>query len=288
MKKILLIGKNGQLGAEIMKEAFPFGFEVFGFEKDELDVTSESQVREKIKEIKPDILINTSAHNAVLMCEKNSLPAMAINFIAVQNLARICKENNLIFITYSTDYVFDGEKGAPYEENDAPNPLQIYGISKLAGEYAALSYYPEGVFIIRTWGLYGGKGGSPEKGNFVLKIMKEALEKEIIEVSSEQIISPTCAGDLSKATLKLLNSEAKHGIYHLINEGYCSWYDFAKEIFMLTGIKKELKPVDRGGLSGEMRRPKFSALENIKAKALGIELPSWQEGLKSYINFLKQ
>jgi len=288
MKKILLIGRNGQLGSEIIKEASSFGFEVVGFEKEELDVTNELQVIEKIKEIKPDILINTSAYNAVAMCETNFLPAMAINFIAVQNLAKICKENNIIFVTFSTDYVFDGGKKAPYEENDAPNPLQVYGISKLAGEYAALSFCPENVFIIRTCGLYGGKGGSPEKGNFVLNIMKESLEKEIIEVSSEQIISPTYANDLSKAILKLLNSKAKSGIYHLINEGYCSWYEFTQEIFKLAKINKEIKPVDRGGLSGQMCRPKFSALKNTKAKALGIELPSWKEGLSAYIKELNK
>ncbi len=288
MKKILLIGKNGQLGAEIMKDAVSSGFEIIGFEKEELDVTNESQVREKIKEIKPDVLINTSAYNAVSMCEKNPLPAMAINFIAVQNLAKACKKNNIIFITYSTDYVFDGQKGVPYEEGDTPNPLQIYGISKLAGEHAALSSCCGGVFLIRTCGLYGGKKGSPEKGNFVLNIIKEATNKETIEVSSEQVVSPTYAGDLSKATLKLLNSNAKPGIYHLTNEGYCSWYEFTQEIFKLAGINKEMKPINRDGVDGEMKRPKFSALKNVEAKSMGIKLPSWQEGLKAYLDFLNQ
>jgi len=133
MKKILLIGKTGQLGTEIMKDAFSFGFEIVGFKKEELDVTNELQIKEKIKKIKPDILINTSAYNAVSMCERNPLPAMAVNFIAVQNLTRICKKNNIIFITYSTDYVFDGKMGRLYEDDDAPNPLQAYGISKPAG-----------------------------------------------------------------------------------------------------------------------------------------------------------
>lgn len=288
MKKILLIGKTGQLGGEITKDAPSFGFEIAGFEKEELDVTDELQVEEKIKEIKPDILINTSAYNAVLMCEKNPPPAMAINFIAVKNLARICKENNIIFITYSTDYVFDGKKGTPYEENDTPNPLQMYGISKLAGEYAALNIYPQKTFVIRTCGLYGGKTGSPEKGNFVLNIIKEAKDEDVIEVSLEQIASPTYAGDLSKATLKLLKSKAKPGIYHLVNEGNCSWFEFAKEIFERSKISKTLKPIDRGSVSGEMKRPKFSALKNKKAKAIGIELPSWQEGLRAYINELNK
>ena len=289
MEKILLIGKTGQLGGEIIKDGSSFNFEIFSFDKDELDVKNESQVKEKLEEIKPNILLNTSAYHVMAACEENPLEAMAVNFIAVDKMAKLCKRYGIKFITYSTDYVFDGEKGAPYEENDKPNPLQIYGISKLAGEYAALNSYPEGTFVIRTCGLYGGKKGSPEKkGNFVLNIIKEAQNKEVIEVSSEQIVSPTYAGDLSKATLRLLlNSKIIPGIYHLVNEGYCSWYEFTKEIFRLAKINKEIKPVDREGMSGGARRPKFSALANTKAKALGIDLPSWQEGLKSYLNFLK-
>lgn len=289
MKKILLIGKTGQLGGEIMNDASAFNFKVIGFEKAELDVTDKSQVKAKIEEIKPDILINTSAYHVVPKCEENPLAAMAVNFIAVQDLATICKRKNIVFVTYGTDYVFDGKKGAPYKEDDMLSPLQIYGLSKLAGEYAALNSYPEGTFIIRTCGLYGGKTGSSEKkGNFVLNIIEEARDKKAIEVSSEQIVSPTYAGDLSKATLKLLNSKAEPGIYHLVNEGYCSWYEFAQEIFRLAKINKEMKPIDRGGLSGKMKRPKFSALKNTKAKALGIKLPSWQEGLRSYLSFLKR
>lgn len=288
MKKVLLIGKNGQLGSELAKDASGFGLEIFSFDKEELDVTNYVQVKEKIEKIKPDIVINTAAYQVVSMCEQNPLVAMAVNFIAVQNLARICKEYNSIFVTYSSDYVFDGTKGMPNEEDDPPNPLQMYGLSKLAGEYAALHTYPDGVFIIRTCGLYGGKEGSPVKGNFVLNMIKEAETKEVIEVSSDYTISPTYAFDLSKATLTLLNSKASFGVYHLVNDGICSPYEFAQEIFKLAGIKKELKPVIRGGSDGSIRRPIFSALKNTKAKALSIVLPTWQEGLKSYFNFLNE
>lgn len=288
MKKILLVGKNGQLGSEIINGAEVFDLKVFGFDREELDVTDAGQILEKIDKIKPDVIINASAYNLVLECEENYADAIEINFLAVQNLARACKENGVIFVTYSTDYVFNGRKGAPYLENDVPGPLQMYGISKLAGEYAALGAYPEKTFVIRTCGLYGGEKGSPEKGNFVLNILKEAKEKEIIEVSSEQVVGPTYAKDLSQATLKLLNSKAMPGVYHLVNEGCCSWHEFAQEIFKLAGINKAIRAVDRQGASGKMKRPVFSALKNTKAKALGIELPSWQEGLKSYFNFLEK
>ncbi|MFA5842585.1 MAG: dTDP-4-dehydrorhamnose reductase [Candidatus Gracilibacteria bacterium] len=287
MKKILLIGKNGQLAHELLNDASSFGFEIIAFNKEELDVTQPLQIEEKIKQINPAILINTSAYHVVPLCEKNPLPALEVNFIAVQNLARICKKIGIPFVTYSTDYVFDGKKSAPYLEADLPHPLQVYGLSKLAGEYAALSSYPEGTFMIRTCGLYGGKTGSPEKGgNFVLNLLKDTKNQNAMEVSSEQRVSPTYAGDLSKATLKLLSREVPSGIYHLVNRGDCSWYEFAKEIFKLSNIKIALKPVDRGGLDKDMKRPLFSALENTKAKALGVELPSWQEGLKSYLDFL--
>lgn len=292
--KILLIGKNGQLAEAIQKEAGGFDFEVIAFDRKELDITDHSKVSEILNKIKPDVLINTSAYQVVQKCEENPYEAMAINFIGVQNLATICKKMGIVFVTYSSDYVFDGDKGSSYIESDQPNPLQIYGLSKLAGECATLGIYPQKSFVIRTSGLYGGIKGSPEKGNFVLNIVKEAQEKEALEVSSEQIVSPTYAGDLAKATLQLLVNQASPGIYHLVNEGECSWYEFTKEIFRLAEIKTNLSPIDRGGVSakngattGKVRRPKYSVLKNIKAKDAGITLPSWQKGLASYLEFLK-
>lgn len=287
IKKILLIGKTGQLGEAIMADAGSFSFEIIGFQKDELNILNISQFEKKIKKIKPDILINTSACHAVLKCEENPLEAMAVNFIAVQNLAYLCKKNKIIFVTVSTDYVFDGEKGQPYKETDPPNPLQVYGLSKLAGEYAALNIYSSGTLVIRTCGIFGGQNGSRQKGgNFVLNILKGAGDKKQIEVSSEQIVNPTYAGDLSKAILGLLRKKYVSGIYHLASRGYCSWYDFSKEIFRLANITTKLMPVDRSKENNKVKRPKFSALKNTKAKALGIELPRWQDGLKSYFNFL--
>jgi len=287
MKKILLIGKTSQLGTEIIKDANEFNYEVFGFDSKEVDITNVKQVLEQLERIKPDIVINTGAYHIVPKCEENPVLAMNVNFIAVRNLAKFCKERNIIFLTYTTDYVFDGEKRFPYEEDDLPNPIQIYGLSKLAGEYAALQIYPEKSFVIRTCGVYGRKVGSTQKkGNFFLNIIKEAQGKETIEVSSEQIVNPTYAGDLSKATLKLLNSNATPGIYHLTNEGFCSWAEFAQEIFRQGNINTRVIPVDRSGTFSGVKKPLFSALKNTKAKALGIELSAWQDGIKSYLKYL--
>ena len=287
MKKLLLIGKTGQLGREICKDAKVFGFEIFAFSKKELNIINKEQIENKIKKIKPHALINTAAYHVIPKCEENSLFAMTVNFLAVGEMAKLCKKYNIRFFTFSTDYVFDGKKRSPYSEEDWPNPVQVYGMSKLAGEYACLNIYPEASFVIRTCGLYGGKFGSlQKKGNFVLNIIKEAKNKNTIQVSSEQVVSPTYVGDLSKAVLKLLNNRAKPGIYHLINNGYCSWYEFTKEIFKLAKISTKVKPVNRKGVSGEILRPKFSALKNTKARKLGIKLPGWKKGLQSYFNEL--
>lgn len=285
--KVLLIGKTGQLGAEILKDAPFFDFEVFAYGHEELDITDDTAMEKEVKRHQPDFIVNTAAFNTTAECEKNPLEALRINCVAVRNLARISKEYGAKLVTFSTDYVFDGEKGVSYLEDDPPRPLQMYGISKLAGELAAQNVYAEGTYVIRTCGLYGGKEGSRSKGgNFVLNMLRDAPRSAVVEVSSEQIVSPTSAKDLSLAVLKILQSNAPAGIYHLVNEGQCSWYEFVKEVYRLRGIKREVVPIDRGGFSGGIRRPRFSALENRKARDIGIALPSWQDGLAEYIRFL--
>lgn len=287
MKRVMLIGKTGQLGAEILKDAPFFDFEVFGYGHEELDITDDTAVEKEVKRRQPDFIINTAAFNTTAECEKDPLEALRVNCIAVRNLARIAKEYGAKLVTFSTDYVFDGEKCVPYLEDDPPHPLQFYGVSKLCGEYACLAEFPEGTYIVRTCGLYGGKEGSRSKGgNFVLNMLRDAQRSVVVEVSSEQIVSPTSAKDLSRAVLKILQSSAPVGVYHLVNEGQCSWHEFVKEIYRLRGIKREVVPVDRGGFSGGVRRPKFSALENRKARDIGVVLPSWQDGLAEYIGFL--
>lgn len=284
----MIIGKNGQLGTELVLFSKNLNKNFVAYGREELDITDESQLKKAVEKNKPQIIINTSAYHVVVDCETNPLLAFEVNCVAVRNLAKLCKENNISFVTFSTDYIFDGKKGKPYRENDKPNPLQMYGLSKLAGEYAALNVYPEKTYIIRTCGVYGGKKGSKsKKGNFVINILKEAKQKDILEVSSEQIVNPTYAKDLAKATLKLLELNPDPGIYHLVNEGYSSWYNFAKKIFKYAKMKKNILPVDRNGKTGDIQKPIFSALINTKAKKLGVILPQIDDGLKSYLENTK-
>lgn len=281
--KILLIGSTGQLGYELDKQARELKHEVCSFSHKELDIADFEKVRSKIKTLKPDVVINASAFHNVPLCEEEPDKAFLINAVALKNISEICQTNGIKFVTYSTDYVFDGLKGKAYEENDKPNPVQIYGISKAAGEYIALAYSSKSI-VIRSSGVYGGKAGSKQKkGNFVLSILEQAKNKKVIEVASEQFLNPTYSVDLATASLALLNHKNVSGIYHLASEGYCSWAEFAKEIIKNKGLPTKIIPVDRKGITGLLRRPLFSALENKRAAKLGIKLPSWQDAIKRYV-----
>ncbi|VVB90883.1 GDP-L-fucose synthase [uncultured archaeon] len=282
--KLLIIGKTGQLGSMLVKDA-ESRHDVFAPSKKDLDITDTESFIEKVKYFLPDVVINTAAFHNVLLCETEERNAFMLNCIAVKNMAEISNKFNSWFFSFSTDYVFDGKKREPYIESDIPSPLQIYGLSKLAGEYAALAYSNKSI-IIRTCGLYGLEGASSKGGNFVDNRIKESKKKTVIEISNDQTVSPTYAGDLSRGVLQLIEHPAKRsGIFHMVNEGYCTWYEFTKEIFRILDIDVEVVPVDRKGRTGNMKRPLFSALKNEKAAKLGITLPGWREGLFSYLNY---
>lgn len=282
MRKILIVGKYGQIAQAFSQ--LPMGQDnIRCYERTEFDITKPELLEEKILAYKPTHIINTSAFHVLSDCEKFPLKACDVNTIGVLNLAKLCKHHAIPFITFSTDYVFDGETSTPYQESDTPNPLQVYGISKVGGEYATLNYYPEGTYVIRTSSIYGGKEGSRDKkGNFVLTILKEAEQSNIISIGSSMTMSPTYATDLAIATCQLIEHNASPGIYHLTNEGSCTWVEFAQEIINYANLKNTIHFVEKHAIP-EIRKPKFSALANIKAKKIGIELPHWQDALQRYI-----
>ncbi len=281
--KILLIGKTGQLGSDLLRNN-P-GHEIYAPAEDLFDITMPEAVEREIGGFKPDVVINTAAFHDLPRCETEPEQAFRVNCIAVRNLALACKEIGGLFVTFSTDYVFGGEKRRPYLEDDRPSPLQVYGISKLAGEYAARAAAPDHAITVRTCGLYGrqgtwGKGG----GNFVDKRIEDARSATRLEMGSDQVVAPTCTDDLSTAVFQLIEHQAlKAGIYHLVNEGECTWYEFTKAIYEIMGITVDVIPVDRKGLTGTMRRPLYSVLANTKAKAMGIILPHWRDALERYL-----
>jgi len=281
--RILLIGKTGQLAGDIISIG-QNEHEIYAPSRDILDIEKQETVEQAISYFNPEVIINTAAFHNVPLCETESVRAFSVNFLAVRNLAILSKQAGALFVTFSTDYVFDGKKGKPYTEDDIANPLQIYGMSKLAGEYAALSIWPEETIIIRTCGLYGFSGASSKGGNFVDKRIKDARKESILEMSSEQVVSPTYTQDLSNAVFSLISQkDLKSGIYHLVNEGQCSWYEFTKAIYEIMNINIDLKPVNRHGMSGEVKRPLYSALANKKARTFSIQLPYWKDALSRYL-----
>ncbi len=285
--RILIIGKNGQLGQEIDHLAKEFKFETFAFGKQELDILDYKRTEKLIKKISPDVVINTAAYHVVSDCEQFPEKAFAVNAAAEKKLADTCHQNKIKLVYYSTDKVFDGKKRSPYKESEPATPIQIYGLSKLAGEIATTNYCPNSI-IIRTCGIFGGVAGSREKkGNFVLYILQQAKKGKQIEISSEQVVNFVYAKDLAFATLMLLRRKAKNGTYNIVNERSATWARFAQEIVKIRKLNFKIVPVDRGGSFGSVPTPIYTALDTTKIKNCDIKLSDWRDALKRYLDFLE-
>jgi len=281
---VLLIGKTGQLGGSILAE--PRGHRIHAPGRDELDIESTESCERAIEEYRPDVVINTAAFHNVPQCEEEPSRAFAVNCQAVRDLAAICKKREARLVTFSTDYVFGGEKHSPYREDDRTGPVQMYGISKLAGELAALAAAPKHTTIIRTCGLYGPSGAASKGGNFVDKRITDAQSRKELQMGCDQVVSPTYTHDLADAVLRLIeHPRALPGIYHLVNEGECTWFEFTKTIYDFLKMEIDVQPVDRKGMSGEMRRPLYSVLANTRARELGIVMPHWRDALRRYLSY---
>jgi len=284
--KLVVFGNTGQLGAALVEQAAARGIDVAGFGSADVEITDPAAVERALETSRPAVVVNATAAHVVPECEQQPERAFAVNAAAVKRLAEACEKRGLGLVTYSTDYVFDGAKGTPYAEDDAPRPLQTYGVSKLAGEQLCALFHP-GALVVRTCGVYGGSSGSrAKKGNFLLNLLRDTQDRAELEVSSEQIVNPTYAVDLARASLDLVARGAPGGVYHLASEGHCSWAEFAAAAMEVTGRSTRIVPVDRGGHSGAARRPRFSALANRRAASLGVVLPTWRDGLARYLETL--
>ena len=280
--KILLIGASGQLGGDLLRNND--AHDIVAPDRNALDLANPAQVAETIRALRPAAVINCAAFHNVPLCEEQPELAFRINCVAVRQLAELCEETGARLVTFSSDYVFGGDKRTPYVEDDRPAPLQMYGITRLAGEHAALATAPDRAVVFRTCGLYGRSGARSKGGNFVDGRVADALAGKRIEMASEQVLAPTSTDDLSRAVLSLIvHPRLAPGIYHLVNEGQCSWYEFTRAIVETVGAETEVVPVDRGGRTGNMRRPLYSVLSNTRARALGVALRPWREALVDYI-----
>lgn len=278
-RKILIIGKTGQLGYELIK-IFKHN-NILIPNRNELDISKKEETERYILFHRPRIIINTSAYLNLIKCEENPYMAFAINWLTVKDLSLLAKKINSLFIHFSTNYVFDGIKKTPYAEEDETRPLQIYGMSKLAGEEAVMRYYPKNSIIVRTSVLFGGKG-SVDKGNFILNRIKDSKRKQLT-IDSEQNFSITYALDLAKAINKMIESQAKPGIYHIVNKGTCTWFGLTKYVFDSINSDCKLQPIKRRGIDGKIKRPINTCLDTKKVRSLNIKLPFWKDAVKRYL-----
>jgi dTDP-4-dehydrorhamnose reductase len=279
-KTIALIGADGQLGSELAKVLDDQ--DIISLLYPEFDVTDTARTNQLLRSLSPDIVINTAAYHRVDECEENPEKSFDINTIAVRELASQCLELDSVLVHFSTDYVFGGEKRTPYVEDDIPNPLNLYAVSKLAGEYFVRNI-PRKYFLVRTCGLYGEAGCWGKGTNFVDKMISLERQRDTIKVVKDQWVTPTSASELAQKVKELLQT-THWGLYHMTNEGECTWYEFAQTIFRLTGSETLVEPIDSLTFGAKARRPAYSVLENKNAKRIGItSFSPWEMALEVYL-----
>ncbi len=280
--KVLLIGVNGQLGSDLVRVFRAAGDDVVPATHADVDICSEERVSEIVAGAMPDVVLNTAAFHKVEECEKNPVLAFQVNGAGAMNLARACKRAGAVLLHFSTDYVFDGQKNAPYEETDLPSPVNAYGVSKVAGEHL-IACNMDRYFVVRTCGLYGVAGSSGKGGNFVENMLKKAMAGESIRVVDDQVLTPTYTLDLAEATRKLVLT-GNFGLYHLSSEGRCSWYEFTRNILECAGVDANLTPVKTSDFPSSVKRPSYSVLSKTKLRGLGLSIPPWQDALSRYLD----
>ena len=277
--KIAIIGSTGQLGQDLMKILQPEN-EVIGFTHQNLDVTDYNSLF-VLKEGKPDVIINTAAFHKTDQCEEEPLKTFSVNAIGPKNVASVSKEIGATTVFMSTDYVFSGSKKKPYTEDDAPNPINTYGISKLAGELFTKQNPRH--YIFRVASLFGEAGASGKGGNFIETMISKANKNEPIAVVGDMWMSPTYTRDAATAMKKIFELQLPFGIYHLTNQGQCTWFQFTQEIFKLTGVNPQLKKIETSQMQTRAKRPLFSALKSTKLPYYNIHIRNWKEALHAYL-----
>ncbi len=279
--KIAVIGADGQLGSDLT-EVFSKKHVVAGLTHADIEVTDVDHVRKVMDQLRPDIVINTSAYHNVPLCEQNPEKAFAVNGKGVLNLARVCTDLQARLVHYSTDYVFDGFCSRPYEESDPAHPLNVYGVTKLSGENFALAYASR-PYVIRVSGIYGKVPCRAKGGNFITTMLKLAAEKPEVRVVNDEVLTPTSTRSIAETTLELVGHDA-FGLYHMTSEGSCSWYEFATAIWEIMHLKTPLNPASVKDFPVVVKRPFYSVLNNGNLKKAGIsDMRPWKDELREFL-----
>lgn len=286
--KILLTGITGQIGQELQQTLKPLG-ELVGVDRQGLDLSQPAQIKQKIAEIKPNVIVNAAAYTAVDKSESERDLAMALNTAAPKAIAQVAQDIGAAMVHISTDYVFNGQNHTPYLETDPTDPLGMYGKSKLLGENEVQENCPDSI-ILRTAWVYGSRG----HGNFVKTMLRLGQDREELKVVADQIGSPSWSYDIALAIAQLveksLDDSTIKGVYHYTNSGVCSWYDFAVAIFAVAKqlgfpLKVErVLPITTADYPTPTQRPAYSVLSKVKiTNTLGVYPPHWQESLRKML-----
>lgn len=280
--RVLVTGVKGQLGHDVMNELAKRGYEGIGVDIDEMDITDPVSVDKVITEAHVEAVVHCAAYTAVDAAEDHVELCRKVNAYGTENIAKVCKKLDLKMVYISTDYVFDGQGTRPWEPDDERHPLNVYGQTKYEGELAVQNNLDK-FFIVRIAWVFGVNGK-----NFIKTMLQLGETRDEINVVNDQIGSPTYTLDLSVLLVDMLETE-KYGFYHATNEGLCTWYEFAVEIFKQAGMDVKVNPVDSSQFPAKAKRPSNSRMDKSKLDANGFKrMPAWQDALKRYLEVIRQ
>jgi dTDP-4-dehydrorhamnose reductase len=289
VRKIVLIGGNGQLGTDLARAGKELNLDLVSLTHSDIEITDLASIEQVLSGLRPEAILNTAGcHGAEQYTAADQEAFFRVNGLGALNLARFCRRRETLLVHYSTDYVFGRERARerPYIEGDPPCPINVYGASKLAGEYLIQALCPRH-YLIRIASLYGSAGCRAKgNSNFVKMVLHKARRGENLKVVNDQFMSPTWTRAAAKKTYELINSGAAFGLYHMAGSGLCSWYEFAREILRIAGATIGVEPTatPAEGADEVFLRPRWTALDNAKLRQAALtDLPHWRECLEEYI-----
>lgn len=281
---VAVLGANGQLGSDLVRVARESRrVETLALTRNDMDVSDLASIPKALAQKQFDVLVNCASYHKTDEVEERATDAFRINAHSVKVLAKACKAKGARFVHISTDYVFDGQSSQPYTETDYVSPINVYGSSKLLGEKFAMREHPNGTLIARVASLFGVAGASGKGGNFVETVLRKATETGEVRVVNDVTMSPTSTADAARVILRLLEKDAPAGIYHVVNSGAATWYEFACRMIEEAEIKALVAPITSEGYPTAAIRPPYTVLNNQKAAEIAGEIPSWGDALHRYL-----
>ena len=281
--RALVTGAGGQLGRTLAR-VLADGCEVVPLTRAELDITDESRVRSAVAEVRPGVIVNCAAYNAVDEAEDDAVAALEVNAFGVRSLARAAARIDATLVHYGTDFVFDGTASEPYREEDEPNPQSVYAASKLLGEWFAKGARH---YVLRVESLFGGGMNGPgadgrRPGGSLDRIADALLDGREVRAFVDRVVSPSHVEDVAAATVSLLRAAPSHGLYHCVGSGRGTWLEVASALAGELGVEPVIRGITLDELELRASRPRFCALSNRKLSAAGVEMPPWRDAVARY------